>query len=133
MDKNKINISNIETFLYNLLNGIIGDDTVVGSEMPSKVEIPSECKSICHIDIPNGVGDFDAYGRGTALISLYARPMDSGRKNVAILAEMEERLNEAIESSRDDTYKVVRRLTYSSYNRDIDWHCNVIELVVIVL
>lgn len=133
MDKNKINISNIETFLYSLLNGVVGDDTIVGGNMPSKVEIPSDCISICHIDIPNGVGDFDAYGRGTALISLYARPMDSGLKNVPILAEMEERLNEAVENSRDDTYKVVRRLTYSSYNRDIDWHCNVIELVVIVL
>jgi hypothetical protein len=133
MNKNNLNISEIETFLYGLFNGEVGERVVVGSKVFNKAEIPNDCNSFCHIDLPNGVNDMDAYGQGTALVALYARPMESGRKNVKVLSEMEVELNRVLAESANPNYKVIRRLTYSSFNRDIDWHCNVVEVIITVL
>lgn len=133
MDINKINISRIETFLYEKIYGIVSENTFVGSDLPDKAAIPTEWDNICLIDIPNGIYDFDAYGQGIALVYLFARPMESGRKNVAVLSEMEAALNQVIENTSDDTYGLSRRLTFTGFDTDIDWHYNVIEITILVL
>lgn len=133
MNKDNLNISKIETFLYELFNDSVGERVIVGSKVFNKTEIPSNCDSFCHVDLPNGVNDMDAYGQGTALVALYARPMESGRKNVKVLSEMEVELNRVLAESNNPNYKVIRRLTYSSFNRDIDWHCNVVEVIITIL
>ena len=130
MDSNKINISKIETFLNEKIDNVVSKNTFVGSKVPDKTAIPADWKDIVLIDIPNGVRDFEAYGQGTVLVSLFARPMESGRKNVAVLSKMEERLNEVIKSNTDKTYTLSRRLTYTGYNSDIDWHFNTIEVII---
>ena len=130
MDSNKINISKIETFLNEKIDNVVSKNTFVGSKVPDKTAIPADWKDIVLIDIPNGVRDFDAYGQGTALVSLFARPMESGRKNVAVLSKMEESLNEVIKSNTDKTYTLSRRLTYTGYDSDIDWHFNTIEVII---
>ena len=132
MDSNKINISEIETFLNEKFDNVVSSNTFVGSKLPDKAAIPSDWKDICLIEIPNGIRDFDAYGEGTALVYLLARPMESGRKNVAILSRMESKLNEVIENSDNDTYYIKRRLTYTGYDTDIDWHFNVVEIIVTI-
>lgn len=130
MDSNKINISKIETFLNEKIDNVVSRNTFVGSKVPDKTAIPADWKDIVLIDIPNGVRDFEAYGQGTVLVSLFARPMESGRKNVAVLSKMEESLNEVIKSNTDKTYTLSRRLTYTGYDSDIDWHFNTIEVII---
>ena len=130
MDSNKINISKIETFLNEKIDNVVSKNTFVGSKVPDKTAIPTDWKDMVLIDIPNGVRDFDAFGQGTVLVSLFARPMESGRKNVAVLSKMEESLNEVIKSNTDKTYTLSRRLTYTGYDSDIDWHFNTIEVII---
>jgi hypothetical protein len=130
MDSNKINISKIETFLYEKIDNVVSKNTFVGSKVPDKTAIPTDWKDIVLIDIPNGVRDFEAYGQGTVLVSLFARPMESGRKNVAVLSRMEESLNGVIKSNTDKTYTLSRRLAYTGYDSDIDWHFNTIEVII---
>ena len=81
MDVDKLNISKIETFLNSKFDNVISDNTFVGSKLPDKAAIPSEWKDMCLINIPNGVRDLDAYGKGTVLVYLLARPQESGKKN----------------------------------------------------
>lgn len=133
MDINKINISKIESFLYEKIDNVVSKNTFVGSKVPDKTAIPTDWNDIALIDIPNGVRDFDAYGKGTALVYLFARPQESGRKNVAILSKMEARLNEVINTSSNDTYLLKRRLTFTGYDMNIDWHYNVIEITLTIL
>lgn len=130
MDSNKINISKIESFLNGKIDNVVSKNTFVGSKVPDKTAIPADWKDIVLIDIPNGVRDFEAYGQGTVLVSLFARPMESGRKNVAVLSKMEESLNQVIKSNTDKTYTLSRRLTYTGYDSDIDWHFNTIEVII---
>ena len=133
MNRDNLNISSIETFLYDSFNNVVSKSTFVGDKLPDKTTIPSDCKDLVLIDIPNGIRDFEAYGQGTALIYLCARPMESGKKSVSVLAEMEKSLNEAISMSVSDRYCISRRLTYTGYSNDIDWHFNAVELSVLVL
>ena len=130
MDINKINISKIETFLNEKIDNVVSKNTFVGSKLPDKTAIPTDWKDIVLIDIPNGVRDFEAYGQGTVLVSLFARPMESGKKNVAVLSKMEESLNDVIKSNTDKTYTLSRRLTYTGYDSYIDWHFNTIEVII---
>ena len=133
MDSNKINISKIETFLYEKIDNVVSKNTFVGSKVPDKTAIPTDWNDIVLIDIPNGVRDFDAYGKGTVLVYLFARPQESGRKNVAVLSKMEAILNEVINTSSNDTYLLKRRLTFTGYDMNIDWHYNVIEITLTIL
>lgn len=133
MDSNKINISKIESFLYEKIDNVVSINTFVGSKVPDKTAIPTDWNDIVLIDIPNGVRDFDAYGQGTVLVYMFARPQESGRKNVAVLSKMEARLNEVINTSSNDTYLLKRRLTFTGYDMNIDWHYNVIEITLTIL
>jgi hypothetical protein len=133
MDSNKINISKIETFLYEKIDNVVSKNTFVGSKVPDKTAIPTDWNDIVLIDIPNGVRDFDAYGKGSVLVYLFARPQESGRKNVAVLSKMEARLNKVINTSSNDTYLLKRRLTFTGYDMNIDWHYNVIEITLTIL
>lgn len=133
MDINKINISKIETFLYEKIDNVVSKNTFVGSKVPDKTAIPTDWNDIVLIDIPNGVRDFDAYGKGTVLVYLFARPQESGRKNVAVLSKMEASLNEVINTSSNDTYLLKRRLTFTGYDMNIDWHYNVVEITLTIL
>lgn len=133
MDSNKINISKIETFLYEKIDNVVSKNTFVGSKVPDKTAIPTDWNDIVLIDIPNGVRDFDAYGKGTVLVYLFARPQESGRKNVAVLSKMEASLNEVINTSSNDTYLLKRRLTFTGYDMNIDWHYNVVEITLTIL
>lgn len=130
MNKDNINISKIETFLNAKFDNIISNNTFVGSKLPDKTAIPSEWKDMCLIDIPNGIRDYEGYGQGTVIVFLFARPQESGRKNVGILSKMETKLNEVIASNQDKTYTLSRRLNYTGYDSDIDWHFNAIELII---
>ena len=75
----------------------------------------------------------DAMGNGTIFVGLYARPLESGRKNVARMSQLEMKLNEVLQNANDSRYMLKREDVFSTYDDDIDWHCNVVELTLLVL
>lgn len=129
MNKDNLNISKVETYLNDILDNVVSNNTFFGT-LPDSTAIPSNWNDLCFIEIPNGVRDLEAYGQGTVLVWLFARPMASGRKNVAVLSQMEQKLNNVIAANNDKTYHISRRLTYTSFDNDIKWHCNVVELIL---
>lgn len=131
MDKNNINISSIETYLNSIFDNTISNNTLFGN-MIDKETIPSSWEDMCLVDFSNGVDDFNAYGYGVALLWLYARPLSSGRKNVASMSKMEKKVNEILANAKHDNYQLRRRGTYTDYDTRIDWHCNVIEIEIMV-
>lgn len=130
MNKDKINISKIETFLNGIIDNVVSQNTFYGYMPNTSVVQSSGWTDMCLIEIPNGIRDMEAYGEGTVLIWLYARPLESGRKNVAKMSELEAKLNEVIKHSNSKDYQIARRLTYTDYDTDIKWHCNVVELIL---
>lgn len=132
MDKDKMNISSIETYLNSIFDNTISDNTIFGY-MIEKATIPDDWNEMVMIEVPNGVTDMDAYGQGTILVWLYARPLLSGKKNVAIMSALEKKLNKVLASSNNGVYQLSRRVTYTSYDTDIDWHCNVVELNILIV
>jgi hypothetical protein len=133
MDKQNLNISKIETYLNDILNGVVSDNTFFTTYPNVSVVKASDWKDMVLVDIPSGVRDMDAMGTGTIFIGLYARPLESGRKNVAKMSELENKLNDVLETARDSRYMLKRSDVHSTYDDDIDWHCNVVELTILVL
>lgn len=133
MDANNLNISKIETYLNSILDNVVSKNTFFGYMPDASIVQSSNWSDICFVEFPNGIRDMDAYGQGTALVWLYARPLESGRKNVAKMSQLEQKLNEALESAQGDKYSIRRRLTYTDYDTEIKWHCNVIEIIITIV
>lgn len=133
MDKNSINISKIETYLNSILDNVVSKNTYFGYIPDPSIVKASAWDDMCMVEIPNGVRDFDAYGQGTVLVWLYARPFESGKKNVAKMSELEINLNNAISSANEQGFQITRRLTYTSFDTNIKWHCNAVELILTIV
>lgn len=133
MEVNKTNISRIETYLNSVLDGVVSEHTYFGTIPDAAIVKSSDWQDMVMVEIPNGIADFDAYGQGTALVWLYARPMDSGRKNVAKMSQLETNLDNAIKNASSSEYYLTRRLTFTDYDTTINWHCNVIEIIITIV
>lgn len=133
MDKKNLNISKIETYLNSIFDGAVSNNTFFTTYPNVSVVKASDWKDMVLVDIPSGIRDMDAMGMGTIFIGLYARPLESGKKNVAKMSELEDKLNEALENAQDSRYMLKRNDVHSTYDDDIDWHCNVVELTILVL
>ena len=129
MNKNKINISQVETYLNSIFDNVISNNTYF-TNLPKKEAIPTEWQDMWLVEIPNGIEDMNAMGIGTVLVWLYARPLSSGRKNVAVMSKLESKLNEVLKNASDKGYILTRRDTYTSFDTNVDWHCNAVEIVV---
>ena len=127
MNKNNLNISKIETFINTLIDNKISENTFFGSLLNAE-SIKDGWEDMVMVEIPNGIRDMDAYGVGVVLVYLYARPLSSGRKNVAVMTKLEQRLNDVIAANTNKTYLLNRRMTFTDYDKDINWHCNIVEL-----
>lgn len=125
MDKNNLNISRIETYLHSIFNKSVSNNTYVGT-LPDTIQ--STWKDMCLIDVGNSIYDLDAYGRGIVHILLYAKPLLSGAKNVKTMSQLEQKLNTAIENASSESYYINRRNTYTDYDTERKWHCNIVEL-----
>ena len=125
MDKHNLNISKIESYLHSIIDNKVSDNTYVGT-LPDTIK--SDWKDMCLIDLGSEIRDNNAYGIGAVLVWLYARPLANGAKNVAKMAELESKLNEVIEQANDSIYHINRRATYSDYDSERKWHCNIVEL-----
>jgi hypothetical protein len=133
MNRDSLNISKIETYLNSVLDGVVSDNTFFTTYPNVAVVKASDWQDMVLVDIPSGISDFDAYGKGYIFIGLYARPLESGKKNVARMAQLEKKLNEVLDSTFDPRYMLVKSDAHSTYDEDIDWHCNVIELILTIL
>lgn len=127
MDKNNMNISRIETYLHGIIDNKVSKNTYAGT-LPDTIK--SDWDDMVLVDCANRVSDMDAYGEAIVLVWLYARPFENGSKNVAVMDELETKLNEVIENANDKIYVINRRNTYSDYDSDRQWHCNIVELNV---
>lgn len=130
MDKNNLNISKIETYLNSIVDNVVSNNTFFTTVPDASVVKSSDWTDMVLVDFPIGIKDLEAYGRGEVDIILYARPLESGKKNVAKMSQLETRLNEAIANSRDKNYQLIRDDARSLYDTDIDWHCNVITFIL---
>ena len=130
MRKDNINISEIETYLHSIIDNVVSDNTYVGTPPETLKESWSD---MCVIDVGPNVKDMDAYGKGVVLVWLYARPLANGAKNVAKMSELETKLNEVIKNAHDRTYRISRGATYSDYDSNRKWHCNIVELNLIIV
>lgn len=130
MNIEKLNISNIETYLHSIMDGIVSENTYAGT-LPDTVN--SEWNDMCLIDCGNKLYDFDAYGQGTILIWLYARPRSNGSKNVTTMSKLEENLNFVIKNASNSEYSINRGFTYTDYDSIRQWHCNIVELNILIV
>lgn len=130
MEKNKLNISKIETYLNSILDGVVSENTFFTTYPNVSTVKASDWQDMVLVDIPSGIRDMEAMGQGFVFVGLYARPHESGKKNVARMSQLEERLNEVIANAHDKQYLLVRNDTHSTYDDDLDWHCNVVELIL---
>jgi hypothetical protein len=133
MNKDNLNISKIETYLNSILDGVVSDNTFFTTYPNVSVVKSSDWKDMVLVDIPSGIKDMEAMGQGTIFIGLYARPLESGKKNVNKMSQLEANLNNVLENAVDSRYMLRRNDVRSSYDDDIDWHCNVVELTILVL
>lgn len=124
-----MNISAIELFFSKLIDGKVSSNTYVGS-LPSTIK--SEWADIVLIDCSK-INDLDGYGKGTVLVYLYAKPMNSGKKNMSVIDKMERLLNEVIANNDNQTYNLSRRLTYPDYDSVRNLHYNVVEIITTIL
>lgn len=125
MNIDNLNISKIESYLYSIIDNKVSANTYAGT-LPDTIQ--SEWTDMCLIDLGAEIKDKDAYGVGAVLVWLYARPLANGAKNVAKMSELESKLNEVIEGANDSIYHINRRATYSDYDSERKWHCNIVEL-----
>lgn len=129
MDKTNLNISKIETYLHSIIDNVVSNNTYVGT-LPDTIQ--SSWNDMCLIDVSSTITDFDSYGSGIVHILLYARPLLSGAKNVAVMSTLEKRLNEVIKNADSEIYKINRRYTYTDYDTDRKWHCNIVSLNITI-
>jgi hypothetical protein len=132
MNKNRLNISKIETYLNSIIDNVVSENTFFTTVPDASVVKSSDWTDMVLVNLPVGIRDLEAYGRGEVDIVLYARPLESGKKNVAKMSQLEERLNEVIANTRSKDYQLVREDARSMYDADIDWHCNVITYILLV-
>lgn len=130
MNKNNLNISKIETYLNSIIDNIVSNNTFFTALPDASVVKASDWQDMVLIDFPMGIKDLEAMGRGEVDIVLYARPLESGKKNVAKMSQLEMKLNEVVAQANDKNYQIIRDDARSMYDTDIDWHCNVITYIL---
>lgn len=130
MNKNNLNISKIETYLNGILDNVVSNNTFFTALPDPSIVKSSDWQDMVLIDFPMGIKDLDAFGRGEVDVVLYARPYESGKKNVAKMSELETKLNVAVENAISENYQLVRDDARSMYDTDINWHCNVITYIL---
>ena len=133
MNRDNLNISKIETYLNSILDGVVSDNTFFTTYPTVSIVKSSNWQDMVLVDIPSGIRDMDAMGQGTIFIGLYARPLESGKKNVAKMSQLEKKLGDVIENANDTRYMLNRLDVRSTFDEDIDWHCNVVELTITIL
>lgn len=114
MNNDFINISEIETHLYNVIRKHVCEHCYAGT-LPAT--LTDDVMGMVVIDCANGIRDYNAYGSGMVNIYIYAQPV-ANQKNVAELANIERRFMRAIRYNMFDTEHY--HVTYAYSNTDYD-------------
>lgn len=125
-----LNISFIESYLFDLLQEAVSVHTFVG-ELPDTIQ--PTWNDMCLIDIGSPLRDRDAYAVGLVNIFLFARPLSDGTKNVALLYELEDKLNAVLNEHVSNFCHISRDATYTDYDTTHKWHCNIITLNIVIV
>lgn len=132
MRTENLNISSIETFLNSIVDNVVSNNTFFTALPDASIIHGSDWQDMVLVDFPIGVKDLEAYGKGEVEIVLYARPLESGKKNVTVMAQLESKLDEVINNTHSTSYMLVKDDAHSMYDSDINWHCNVITYILTV-
>jgi hypothetical protein len=133
MNKNNLKISKIETYLNSILDGVVSSNTFFTALPDASIIKSSDWQDMVLVDFPMGIKDIEAFGRGEVDVVLYARPLASGRKNVAKMSQLEDKLFQVIENASNENYFLKYTDAHSMYDTDINWHCNVITLNILIV
>lgn len=118
-------ISKIESFFCDLLGKKLSDN-VFFSELPAPLNGTWETMVV--VDCGDAIENKDAYGTGTVLVWMYARPRGDGSKDVAAIHKMETALRECINSNSSKDYYVSFRRNYSGYDQQRSLFYNIAAL-----
>lgn len=130
MNADLINISSIESWINSWIDGKVSEHTFFGMSVPENFD--SSWSDLVMVDCSNAITDKNAFGTGTVLIMLYAKPLSSGKKNVAVLNNLEKKLNAALATARNEHYNVSRRETFCDYDTQNRLHYNVVVLNITI-
>ena len=125
---NRRNISRIESFLDSIFREKLSDNIFFGG-LPNDIE--KVWQDVVTIDISNIV-EKDGYGKGKAMVFLYAQCDTPGEKNVPVLHHLEETLNAIVLSSSDPFYHINIGRRFGDYDAINDMFYNVVELNLII-
>lgn len=129
MDKNLQNITKVESFFNQLLDGKVSDNTFF-TNLP--ISIDDSMKDMVLVDIPTSIRDMDAYGYGTVLVYLFVKPFSNGQKDTSRMSELEQLLQKAIEECSNEHYSVTRGSCYADYDDTRNLHCNIYEIKLLI-
>lgn len=130
MNKTNISISDIETYLYDVLKTGVTKNTYAGT-LPDTIQ--SSWNDMCLIDCASAINNMNAYSQGSVLIFLYTRPRANGSKDVTNMSTLENKLNTVINNCFHEKIMVSIANRYSDYDTVRQWHCNVIELNLVIV
>lgn len=130
MDKDLLNISAIEAFFNTLLDEKVSSNTFFTAPPTT---INPDWSDFIVIDCANTIRDLNAYGVGTVLVYLYAKPFTAGGKNVPVMSKMEKALNVALENNTNPSYTVTRRGEWADFDSDAKMHCNIVEIQLLIV
>ena len=123
------NTSKVEEYLYSILKGAVSDQTFAGT-LPSSIGSAWNDMVLIDCDLP--MTDYGPYSSATVYVFLYARPNANGSKNVPLLAQMEDKLCDVLDSIYDDHYSVERLSNGADYDTTLQWHRNFVYFNLII-
>ena len=123
------NTSNVEEYLYQALWGRVSDHVFAGT-LPTTVGGDWNDMVLIDCDLP--MTDYGPYSSATVYIFLYARPNPDGTKNVPLLAEMENKLCDVLDSVSDVHYSLNRVSNGADYDTSLQWHRNFVYFNLII-
>lgn len=129
MDSKWFDISQIESFLYEVVKGKVTNNIFYTTTPPT---IDQNLKDFVVIDTGNAITDYNAYGYGSILIYLYAKPYIAGQKNIADLAVLRQKLDAAVKATSNAHYALIPRAQWADYDANIKWHCNIIQYRLLI-
>lgn len=131
IDINALNISAVETFYNSILDGNISEN-VYPSTLPSS--IPDSWQDMAVISCDTGISNNNAYGSAYVEVWLYAKPMTTGKKNVAVMNKMEKKLNEIIREQqlKNKKYRIRRDESRTDYDSNRNLHVNIIRIYTLI-
>lgn len=128
----RVNISQVEDWLYGKLKGVVSDNVFAGS-LPSVLE--KSWDDMCYIDVTS-LSDKSEYNRGfgqaMANVFVFVRPNSSGKKNVAKFNKIENDLYSFAENCRGEYFSPSLLYTSQDYNSAIGYHYLVFAFKILI-